>query len=160
MQSEPLLRLLQRVRHSCAAVLTAFNPGSVLRNNNINLRAQGELTGELRQLGLDCIAGSHVDPTGRWPPEEGLLVPGLAPDLANDFASRYGQVAFRYPGDRSRASKIALGYVHHLSKRTALYATVAHVRNRRGAALTVGGDVAGLADHAASGQNFGIRHAF
>ncbi|MDQ0572091.1 hypothetical protein QFZ42_003925 [Variovorax paradoxus] len=33
---------------------------------------------------------------------------------------------------------MALGYVHNLSKRTALYATVARVSNKNGAALTVG----------------------
>jgi predicted porin len=35
-----------------------------------------------------------------------------------------------------KANKLAIGYVHNLSKRTALYATIARVSNKNGAALT------------------------
>jgi predicted porin len=38
-----------------------------------------------------------------------------------------------------RATKVALGYIHHLSKRTALYAEVARVGNQQGAAFQVAG---------------------
>jgi predicted porin len=38
-----------------------------------------------------------------------------------------------------KANKLAIGYVHNLSKRTALYATIARVSNKNGAALTAGG---------------------
>jgi len=71
-----------------------------------------------------------------------------------------------------KADKFALGYVHNLSKRTALYATVGYVNNKDGAGLTVGGPafytspivVNGLtlnpvAQHSV-GYDFGIRHAF
>jgi predicted porin len=65
---------------------------------------------------------------------------------------------------RESASKVSLGYVHHLSKRTALYATVARVSNRNGAALTVGGpafiSTSVFAPRTSSGYDFGIRHAF
>lgn len=91
---------------------------------------------------------------------EGLTVGLTVPVGVGEIRVSYGQIAFSYPGDRARASKVALGYVHHLSKRTALYATYAYVRNRRGAAFTVGGDPAGLPNHASSGQNVGIRHTF
>ncbi|TSD58948.1 porin [Variovorax sp. KBS0712] len=63
-----------------------------------------------------------------------------------------------------KAGKLALGYVHNLSKRTALYATVGHVRNKNGAALTTGGPAfvqsAGLTPKTSTGYDFGIRHAF
>jgi predicted porin len=71
-----------------------------------------------------------------------------------------------------KADKWALGYVHNLSKRTALYATVGYVNNKDGAALIVGGPafyttpvaVGGVAftpvaQHSV-GYDFGIRHAF
>ena len=56
----------------------------------------------------------------------------------------YSRVVYDYhlPDDGRpdpSASKWALGYVHNLSRRTALYATVARLSNRNGAALTVGG---------------------
>jgi predicted porin len=66
--------------------------------------------------------------------------------------------------DDPRAAKLALGYVHNLSKRTALYATVARIRNKDGAGLTVGGPMfignGIFAPRTSTGYDFGIRHAF
>ncbi|SFO87219.1 Outer membrane protein (porin) [Variovorax sp. OK605] len=65
-----------------------------------------------------------------------------------------------------KANKIALGYVHNLSKRTALYATIARISNKNGAGLTVGGpafynNAAGaFTPKSSTGYDFGIRHAF
>jgi predicted porin len=62
-----------------------------------------------------------------------------------------------------KASKLALGYVHNLSKRTALYATVARVSNKNGSALTVGGPAfvtGAFTPKNSTGYDFGIRHAF
>ncbi|MDM0004580.1 porin [Variovorax sp. J22G73] len=63
-----------------------------------------------------------------------------------------------------KANKLALGYVHNLSKRTALYTTVARVSNKNGAALTVGGPAftitGGFTPKTSTGYDFGIRHAF
>ncbi|MDM0075889.1 porin [Variovorax sp. J2P1-59] len=85
-----------------------------------------------------------------------------------------------------KASKWALGYVHNLSKRTALYATVAYIDNKNGADLTIGGSpeyfgnapavinvnpvtgvgtpnplaVPSLTPKSSMGYDFGIRHAF
>ena len=65
-----------------------------------------------------------------------------------------------------KANKLALGYVHNLSKRTALYATVARISNKNGAGLTVGGpgfyqNAAGtFTPKTSTGYDFGIRHAF
>ena len=72
----------------------------------------------------------------------------------------------------AKADKIALGYVHNLSKRTALYATVAYLNNKDGADLTLGGPayfgttagtggiVQGSIPKSSTGYDFGIRHAF
>jgi predicted porin len=72
-----------------------------------------------------------------------------------------------------KADKFALGYVHNLSKRTALYATVAYLKNKDGADLTVGGPNfyqatpataaltgTNLTPKSSTGYDFGIRHAF
>jgi len=64
--------------------------------------------------------------------------------------------------------KFALGYVHNLSKRTALYATAAYLKNKNtnspsGVLLssTVGGPVpVGGAVEKSMGYDFGIRHSF
>ena len=69
------------------------------------------------------------------------------------------------PADE-KANKLAIGYVHNLSKRTALYATVARVSNKNGAALTTGGPAFYEAKNGvftpktSTGYDFGIRHAF
>ncbi|MDR6536412.1 porin [Variovorax soli] len=78
------------------------------------------------------------------------------------------------PNRDASAGKLALGYVHNLSKRTALYATLARIRIRNGQnnpavmGATTGGSPAylstgtssGFAPRSATGYDFGIRHAF
>ena len=63
-----------------------------------------------------------------------------------------------------KANKLAIGYVHNLSKRTALYATIARVSNKNGANLTVGGPAfisnGVFTPKTSTGYDFGIRHAF
>jgi len=65
-----------------------------------------------------------------------------------------------------KASKFALGYVHNLSKRTALYATVAHISNKNGANFTTSpgnnavANITGTANKSSNGYDFGIRHSF
>jgi predicted porin len=57
------------------------------------------------------------------------------------------------------SKKIALGYVHNLSKRTALYTTFARVKNSGGAASSLNGSVT-AANGKSTGYDFGIRHSF
>lgn len=74
-------------------------------------------------------------------------------------------------GNDTKAQQLALGYVHNLSKRTALYGTVAYMKNNNGSGLGLAAK--GLGDYStapnsygiAKGQNqtgvqVGIRHAF
>lgn len=58
-----------------------------------------------------------------------------------------------------KSKKIALGYVHNLSKRTALYTTYARVRNSNGSALGLNGAVT-AANSNSSGYDIGLRHSF
>ncbi|MGJ7495781.1 porin [Variovorax sp. RT4R15] len=80
---------------------------------------------------------------------------------------------FQTDSPDAKANKFAIGYVHNLSKRTALYATVARTSNKNGLALTTGGtpaftntfaygvpNAAGYQARNATGYDFGIRHAF
>ncbi len=65
-----------------------------------------------------------------------------------------------------KARKLAIGYVHNLSKRTALYATYAHVKNNGLSNVTTnpGGNalvnIGGTPNGGSNGYDFGIRHAF
>jgi predicted porin len=86
------------------------------------------------------------------------LVGALVPVGAGEIRVAYSRAKF----EDERASKLALGYVHNLSKRTALYATYARISNSDGLALTVGsgGGLVGIAGENSSGFDIGIRHSF
>jgi predicted porin len=64
-------------------------------------------------------------------------------------------------GAQSRARKVAIGYRHNLSKRTAVYTAIGRVNNRGGSTIPV---VAGAgnpgANGASTGFDLGIRHTF
>lgn len=60
---------------------------------------------------------------------------------------------------RPVSSQIAVGYVHNLSKRTALYATAARIVNRNGASQAFWG-ARTAPNHASSGTAYGMRHMF
>jgi len=57
------------------------------------------------------------------------------------------------------SNKYAVGYIHHLSKRTALYASYAHVANRGGAALSLNGSTT-RANSSSNSYDLGVRHHF
>lgn len=69
--------------------------------------------------------------------------------------SNYKTTVATHPESR----KVSLGYVHNLSKRKALYATYARVRNSGGAAAALNGATTG-ANQSSSGFDLGVRHAF
>nr|WP_296022214.1 porin [uncultured Acidovorax sp.] len=70
----------------------------------------------------------------------------------------------RTPGGLARsgddARQIGVGYVHNLSKRTALYGTYARISNRGEARYTVSGGTAPVGGHSSSGWELGVRHTF
>jgi predicted porin len=64
-------------------------------------------------------------------------------------------------GDGRDASQLALGYVYSLSKRTAVYGTVARLDNKDGATFSIGGGNAGIdAGGNSTGFELGLRHSF
>ena len=59
------------------------------------------------------------------------------------------------------ANQLALGYVYNLSKRTALYGTVARIDNKTGSNFAIGGGNAGITVGGNStGMEVGLRHSF
>ena len=90
---------------------------------------------------------------------KGFLIGGLIPMGAGEIRLAYSTYKIDTAGANPRSDKIALGYVHNLSKRTALYATYAHVNNKNGAAKSLNGSVTGVNENS-NGYDFGIRHSF
>jgi predicted porin len=79
----------------------------------------------------------------------------VGPGEIRGAVSRYRSNGAGSPATR----KLAVGYVHHLSKRTALYSTYARVRNSGSATQALNGAVTG-AGQSSTGFEVGLRHVF
>ena len=78
-------------------------------------------------------------------------------------ANASGRTALGVDTSKNDASQIAVGYVHDLSKRTALYTTVARVNNKERAAFVTSGSPALPSPNNgrdSTGFELGIRHRF
>ena len=91
---------------------------------------------------------------------KGWLLGALVPVGAGEIRVAFSRYSFDLGafGD-SEAKKLAIGYVHNLSKRTAVYTTYARVRNNDLAAFGLNGATTGLGE-SSSGLDIGIRHSF
>ena len=88
----------------------------------------------------------------------GGLIGGLVPVGAGEIRLSYS--FYKLDSATNPASKkLALGYVHNLSKRTALYATYARLTNSGSANLALNGAIT-AAGRASGGWDVGIRHSF
>ncbi len=92
-------------------------------------------------------------------------VTGRGPQIGGIWRMGAGEVKAQYSSYKTSAAgtpetkKISLGYVHHLSKRTALYGTYARVRNSGGATAALNGATTGP-NQSSSGLDLGVRHSF
>jgi predicted porin len=106
---------------------------------------------------------SYGGVAGRTQDGKGWLIGAIVPMGVGQVRASYSTVKLDVNGTPVGApGKLALGYTHNLSKRTALYATYAQIRNRDGSALTPG-----LSAFASTGPNttsrayeLGMRHVF
>ncbi|HSW20217.1 MAG TPA: porin [Ramlibacter sp.] len=89
---------------------------------------------------------------------KGWLIGATAPVGVGQIRASYSQTELD-GGAKPRARKLALGYVHNLSKRTAIYTTIARVRNDGGAAIAIGGSSVS-ANNNSTGFDLGVRHSF
>ena len=90
-----------------------------------------------------------------------------APVGAGEVRASYNHHRLTGLGETLKADQFSLGYVHNLSKRTALYGTYAYIKNKDnngdGMAMQLNGAMAGagLKDSGAQhGFQVGVRHAF
>jgi predicted porin len=92
---------------------------------------------------------------------KGALLGFILPVGAGEIKASYARYRREPPGSvpKPTTAKLALGYVYNLSKRTALYATVARLTNGNGAAQTLAGVITSP-NHGSNGTEFGVRHGF
>lgn len=86
-----------------------------------------------------------------------FLVGATAPVGSGLVRASWSRVDVR--GTDVTADKFAVGYVHNLSKRTAVYTTFAYLKNKDGAALSLNGARTGFGD-SSKGLDVGLRHTF
>jgi predicted porin len=100
----------------------------------------------------------HVDAPARVNGRGGLI--GAVVPVGGSGEVRVSYSTYRVQAATSpRSSKVAIGYVHNLSKRSALYTTYARAKNSGGATLALNGSTT-AANGSSSGVDFGFRHAF
>ncbi|MBL0422749.1 porin [Ramlibacter sp. AW1] len=103
---------------------------------------------------IDSLAATATRELNSW-------VAGVnVPVGTGEIRAAYSQSEFTLgTGAEPRSRKVALGYVHNLSKRTAVYTSVAHLRNNGGASAALGRATVS-ANGKSSGVDIGVRHAF
>ncbi|MDM0069583.1 porin [Variovorax sp. J31P207] len=133
---------------------------------------------KLKRDASTVFVPTAADPFGfRQPSADGWLLGATVPVGPGLIRMSYSAVNYKNTGTYidqvlgfrpdPKADKFALGYVHNLSKRTALYATVARVNNKEGSDLTLGGPAfvttaagATMTPKTSTGYDLGIRHSF
>jgi predicted porin len=116
----------------------------------------------MAQYGRDEGAAGGASVEGR-----GWLIGALVPVGAGEVRASYSEYRWDFgAAGEPRARKFAVGYVHNLSKRTAVYATIARARNSDGfvgaprVALGASTFGAGTINGSSTGYDIGIRHSF
>ncbi|SEM03805.1 Outer membrane protein (porin) [Variovorax sp. YR750] len=110
---------------------------------------------------MRLMGGYYRDKVARTIPltGKGYIVGVTAPVFGlHEVRAAYSRYGTDAAGDPV-SSKIALGYVHNLSKRTALYANVARVTNSGGATAAIPGATSS-ANGSSHGYEVGLRHLF
>jgi predicted porin len=95
--------------------------------------------------------------------ERNFTVGGYVPIGSGQLKAAYSKTDGRGSSNSTRdADQFAVGYVYDLSKRSAIYTTLAHIRNK-GSARFVTGSISGTSFSSApksTGFDLGIRHSF
>ncbi|MEO6291387.1 MAG: porin [Burkholderiaceae bacterium] len=89
---------------------------------------------------------------------KGFNVGVTAPVGAGEVRASYNSYKTDAAGT-PKTNQFALGYVHNLSKRTALYTTIARVSNSGGASTALNGATTS-ANGSSTGYDFGVKHSF
>ena len=95
---------------------------------------------------------SAISATGK-----GGLIGALVPVGPGEIRASYS--TYKIDPTGAKTNKLAVGYVHNLSKRTAVYTTVARAKNSGGATQALNGALTG-ANTSSSGFDLGLRHSF
>ncbi|NML48389.1 porin [Ramlibacter sp. G-1-2-2] len=135
---------------------------SYTRNSVVGGIHQNNIAGQW-DFGVAKLMGQYEADSVGATDGRGWLIGGLIPVGPGEIRIAYSSFKVDFNASPAVASpessKWALGYVHNLSKRTAVYTTYAHQSNKNGSALGLNGALTGV-NESASGLDIGIRHSF
>lgn len=141
-------------------------PLSVAFANGSTKYASGKITttnlGGSYNLGVAKVSAEwNKDKVAGGKTGTGMLLGANVPMGTNEIRLAFSnyKTELATGADDGKASKVALGYVANLSKRTALYATYARVSNSGTSAQALNGATT-AAGGSSTGMDFGVRHAF
>lgn len=97
-QSSELAELYVEMGVHSAGFLTAWNPHSAEASAEDNANAQRSLFRLLSSEGYPTLKAFGVDPSGEWPGEESVFVPGLDLERAKSLGVEFGQNAIVWAG--------------------------------------------------------------
>lgn len=93
-----------------AALITAFNPRSVLVSVQENVRNHNALVADINALGLESLSGEGGDVSNAWPSEPSVLALGISLGDAELLADRYRQNAFLWIAGDDGSVRLNLRY--------------------------------------------------
>lgn len=108
---------------------------------------------DIAKVGLQISRDKNGPLTGK-----GWVLGSWVPVGTGELLGSYSRYETTAPGN-PEGKKLALGYVHNLSKRTAVYTTWARLKNGGGAAIALNG-AATAPNTSSNGLDLGIRHSF
>ena len=127
---------------------TKFTAGDITTTN----------AGASYDFGVAKIMGLYDQDKNGSVTGKGFLAGVTAPIGAGEIRGAYSSYKTNAAG-MPKTDKLAVGYVHNLSKRTAAYTTFARVKNSGGAKQALNGATTS-ANSTSTGFDFGIRHSF
>jgi predicted porin len=91
--------------------------------------------------------------------QKGALIGVRVPVGGHEFKASYSNFENETATTNPKAYKLAVGFVYNLSKRTAIYTTLASINNSSGSTLAFTGSTT-AANQSSQGFDLGIRHDF
>jgi Protein of unknown function (DUF3293) len=98
-KSSALEALMKKHNLFTAAYITAYNIHGKKTELHINIRAQKNLAGDVRRIGLPFLEGFGEDTTGVWKKEPSFLILGITLEDAEALGVKYGQNAIVWMED-------------------------------------------------------------
>lgn len=108
MTSEELKAVYVELGVSKAAFLTAWNPLSQEMSPEANDRAQALLVRKLALDGFVTWNGLGLDPSGDWPGEDSVFVPGISLEQAKTLGCQFHQNAIVWTGEDATPQLVLL----------------------------------------------------